>query len=152
MVYHLRKQLCWKWRKVYFILLHNFVHDFWKKHSKVHVSSPRYMQAPEAHTNFFQPLNSTFMWTSNFYYMSMYLNPIQDGLLRGWSRMEGPKRPPIPKICHIYPTMMKLGTVISYLKKIQKIYESRDTRLGFCWHHHFFTRNQQILLYQEIQI
>ena len=27
---------------------------------------------------------------------------------------------PFPKICHTYPTMMKLGTVIVYLKKIQK--------------------------------
>ena len=47
---------------------------------------------------------------------------------------------------------MKLSTVISYLKKIQKIYELRDTPLEFCWHQHFFTGNQQILLYQEIQI
>ena len=31
------------------------------------------------------------------------------------------------KICHPYPTKMKLGTVIPYPKKIQKIYESRDT-------------------------
>ena len=29
-----------------------------------------------------------------------------------------------------YPTMMKLDTVIPYLKKIQKIYESRDTPLS----------------------
>ena len=48
--------------------------------------------------------------------------------------------------------MMNLGTVIPYLKKIQKLYESRDTPLEFCWHQHFFTGNQQILLYQEIQI
>ena len=48
--------------------------------------------------------------------------------------------------------MMKLSTVISYLKKIQKIYESHDTPLEFCWHQHFFTGNQQTLLYQEIQI
>ena len=47
---------------------------------------------------------------------------------------------------------MKLGRVIPYLKKIQKIYQSRDTVPGFCWHQHFFTGNQQILLYQEIQI
>ena len=33
---------------------------------------------------------------------------------------------------HTYPTMMKLGTVISYLTKIQKIYESRDTPPEFC--------------------
>ena len=36
------------------------------------------------------------------------------------------------KICHTYPTTMKLGTVIPYPKKIQKIYESRDTPLEFC--------------------
>ena len=30
-------------------------------------------------------------------------------------------------LCHTYPTMMKLGTVIPYLKKIQKLYELRDT-------------------------
>ena len=65
---------------------------------------------------------------------------------------ESKKALPLPKICHTYPTMMKLGTVIPYLKKIQKIYESRDTPLEFYWHQHFFTGNQQILLYQEIQI
>ena len=37
------------------------------------------------------------------------------------------KWPPSLKICHTFPTMMKLGTVIPYLKKIQKIYESRET-------------------------
>ena len=47
---------------------------------------------------------------------------------------------------------MKLDAVIPYLKKIQKIYESRDTLPEFYWHHHFFTGIQQILLYQEIQI
>ena len=31
----------------------------------------------------------------------------------------GPKSP-LPKICHIYPTKIKLGTVIPYLNKIQK--------------------------------
>ena len=39
---------------------------------------------------------------------------------------------PFPKICHTYPAMMKLGTVIPYPKKIQKKYESRDTPLEFC--------------------
>ena len=38
----------------------------------------------------------------------------------------------LPKICHTYPAMVKLGTVISYLKKIQKIYKSRDRSLEFC--------------------
>ena len=44
----------------------------------------------------------------------------------------GAKRLPLPNICHTYPTMMKFGTVIPYLKKIQKVYESRDTHLDVC--------------------
>ena len=44
---------------------------------------------------------------------------------------------------------MKLGTVIPYLKKIKKIFELRDTPLEFCI---FFNKNQQILLYQQMQI
>ena len=48
------------------------------------------------------------------------------GFFRGCSRMGGgQKGPPLKSVTH--PTMMKLGTVIPYLKKIQKIYESRDT-------------------------
>ena len=46
-----------------------------------------------------------------------------------WGR--GVKNVPLPKICHTYPTMMKLSTVIPYLKKIQNIYESRDTPPDF---------------------
>ena len=42
------------------------------------------------------------------------------------------KRLLLPKICHTYPTMMKLGTVIPCLKKIQKVYKSRDTPLELC--------------------
>ena len=38
----------------------------------------------------------------------------------------GGQNVPLPKICHIYPTMMKLDTLIPYLKKIQKIYKSHD--------------------------
>ena len=37
----------------------------------------------------------------------------------------------VPKICHTYPTIMKLGTVITYLKKIQKLYKSHDAPLDF---------------------
>ena len=64
----------------------------------------------------------------------------------------GGKKTSLPKICYKYPTMMKLGTVIPYLKKIQKTYKSRDTAYEFYRHQHFFARNQQILRYQEIQI
>ena len=44
----------------------------------------------------------------------------------------GKKPLPLPKICHRYPTMMKLSTVIPYLKRMQKICESRDTPLELC--------------------
>ena len=44
----------------------------------------------------------------------------------------GPFCPLLPKIRHTYPAMMKLGTVIPYLWKIQKMYKSRDTSLEFC--------------------
>ena len=51
------------------------------------------------------------------------------GAAHGWVEA---KWPPLPKICHTYPTMLKFGTVIPYLKKIQKIYESRATLRDFC--------------------
>ena len=46
------------------------------------------------------------------------------GAAHGWGG--GFFGPPLHKICHTYPTVMKLGTVIPYLRKIQKMYESRD--------------------------
>ena len=69
-----------------------------------------------------------------------------------YGKFTGQKGPPLPKICHSYPTMMKLGAVIPYLKKIQKRNKQRDIPVEFCQHQHFFTGNQQLLLYQEIQI
>ena len=39
---------------------------------------------------------------------------------------------PLHKIFNTYPTMMKLDTVIPYVKKIKKIYKSCDTLLEFC--------------------
>ena len=81
---------------------------------------------------------------------SYNVNRIQDGLFQGCSRMRGGAFwPPLLEICHTYPTMMKLGTVIGYLRKTQKIYKSRDSSLQ---HQQFLTRNQQILLHQEIQV
>ena len=63
--------------------------------------------------------------TYTFYLMLkvfFVLNPIQDGPFQGCLRIgggEGKKPPPPPlKICHTYPTMMKLGTGIPYLNKI----------------------------------
>ena len=59
---------------------------------------------------------------------------------------------PLSKIGQTYSTMMKLGTVIPDIQKIQKIYKSRDIPHAFCLHQQFFSGNQQLLLYQEIQI
>ena len=72
------------------------------------------------------------------------------GAARGWG--VGAFLAPLPKVRHTYPTMMKLGTVKTYLRKIKKIYKSRETFLEFCLHQHFFNGNQQILLHQEIHI
>ena len=51
-------------------------------------------------------------------------NPIQDGPFRGCSRMGGVgwggQKGHQTKIYHTFPTMMKLLTVILYLKKTQK--------------------------------
>ena len=68
------------------------------------------------------------------------------GAAYGW----GKKAPSLKSVTHILQWWNL--AVITYLKKIQKIHESRDTPPEFCWHWHFFTGNQQILLYQDIQI
>ena len=57
-------------------------------------------------------------------------NSIQDGPIQGCSKMVVPKNLPSLKSV-TYPAMMKLGTVIAYLKNIQKLYKSRDTPLEF---------------------
>ena len=55
------------------------------------------------------------------------------GTAHGWGEPKRPlPHPFLPKICHKYPTKMELGTAIPYLKKTQKIDESRDTLLEFC--------------------
>ena len=61
------------------------------------------------------------------------------------SQIGGSKKATLPKIYHTYPAMIKLGTVMLFLKKISKIYISHDTPLEFCWYQHFFTPNQQVL-------
>ena len=53
------------------------------------------------------------------------------GAAHGWGG-GGAFWPPPPKIRHTYPSMIKLGAVIPYLTKIQKMYKSRDTSLEFC--------------------
>ena len=53
----------------------------------------------------------------------------------------------LSKICHTYPILMKLGTVVPCLKKIQIRHKSRDTSIAFCWHENFFTKKQQFLVF-----
>ena len=48
------------------------------------------------------------------------------GAAHGWGGERG-KKTLLLNICHTYPAMMKLGTVIPYLKEIKKMYESRNT-------------------------
>ena len=69
------------------------------------------------------------------------------GAAHGWGgggggRAKKPVPPPVSKICHTYPTIMKLGTVIPYTKKMQRMHKLRDTFLSFCCHQYFFTGNQ----------
>ena len=70
------------------------------------------------------------------------------GAAHGWG--EGVQKGPLlPKICHKYPAMMKLGTVVRCLKKSQKnINHTPCVVLTSA----FFIGNQQISLYQKIQI
>ena len=50
----------------------------------------------------------------------LHSNPSQDGPFRGCSQMGRTKRSPLSEICQAYPALMKLGTVIPYLNKIQQ--------------------------------
>ena len=54
-----------------------------------------------------------------------------------------------PQICHTYP--IKIGTVMPYLEQNKK-YINHMTRLEFYWYQHFFTKTQEILLYQDVQV
>ena len=67
-------------------------------------------------------------------------NPVQDGLLRGCSLMEGgrAKRPPSLKpVTHILQWWNFAQLYLT--QRRSKKYESRDRPLEFCWHQHFFT-------------
>ena len=58
--------------------------------------------------NFYSSLTNKKLVTKN---MDMFVTLFRMGFfgaVHGW----GPKKTPLPKICHTYPTMMKLDTVI----------------------------------------
>ena len=62
------------------------------------------------------------------------LNLFRKGFFGAAQEQEGGrgKKGPLRKICHKYLAMVKGGTVTPQLKKILKIYESRDTTPEFC--------------------
>ena len=84
--------------------------------------------------------------TSNYLINISFVNHIQVGSFRGcsWIGVQKCSLPSLPKICHTYPTMMKLSAIIPYLTKIQNIFKLRDTPIKFCWHQYFFTKNHQL--------
>ena len=74
---------------------------------------------------------------SKQYYLKLFAKYIFSAALGSGCR-NAPS--PLLKICHTYPKMIKLSTVIPYLTKIQNIYKSRDIPIKFCWHQYFFTK------------
>ena len=96
------------------------------------------------------PLNIDILISNLLYSRWLFFELITDG--GGGGEAKDPHPP--HKSCHTYSAMMTFGRVILYLKKIKTIYKSRDTNLEFCRHSYsyFFIKNQQLLLYQEIQI
>ena len=50
-------------------------------------------------------------------------NSIQERHFQGFSQMGGGKRCPVTKISQTSPIMIKLETVVLYLKKIQRIHK-----------------------------
>ena len=69
-----------------------------------------------------------------------------------YSRMGTPKSPPSPYLKSVIYIWQRWKLAQLYFTwknpNIQKIFKSRDS----CWYQHFSTRNQQLLLYQEIQM
>ena len=68
--------------------------------------------------------------------ISFLFNPIHNGIFRGCSRIWGGRQKGPPSLKSV-TNILQWWTVIPYLKKIPKIYESRDTPLEFCWHSNF---------------
>ena len=75
------------------------------------------------------------LFTTKTFIFQSYFNSNQNGTFLGYSRMGVEcERPQLPKICGTNTAMMRIGTVIVYLKEVQKIYELRDALLYDRWH------------------
>ena len=118
-----------------FLLYENFYDMVFTRHSAGKIWSSICIQDVVLHYQRIIPIQLIwlvfcirFAWKVNLMKMIIYMfrtqrriNPIQDGLFRGCSRMMGGLfGPPLLKICHTYSTMMKLGRVIPYRKKVKK--------------------------------
>ena len=86
-------------------------------------------------------------------------NPIQDGFFRGcWQRGMGrggggAKSTPPPCLKSLTHILQWWNlAVIPYVMKIQKLYESRETTLEFCWHQHFIPESANFAISRNIGI
>ena len=83
--------------------------------------------------------NTWFQYSLKFLARINMLNLFGVALFRATIEWAGNKAP-LPEISQTFTTIVSLGAVIPYLKRIQGIYGSRNTSLGFCWHQHFVPR------------
>ena len=90
-------------------------------------------------------------WMTTFFFFVALLTLFRMGFFgagHGWGDQKG--LPSLKPVTHILQWWNV--AVIPYLKKIQKLYESHDTPLEFCWHQHllpeisnfFISRNTDI--------
>ena len=70
------------------------------------------------------------VWGGNCVWFNCLISPHK------WKVSSGAEKPFFFKICHIFFRKIKLSKVIPYLKKIQKIYNSREPLPESCWHFH----------------
>ena len=68
------------------------------------------------------------------------------GLFGATSGFWGKKAPQLPKICHTYPTMMKLYTVVLTQERSKKYIDHVTHHLSSADINHFFTGNQLFFL------
>ena len=73
------------------------------------------------------PSSTTLSWVTLIFMLFVLSTLFRMGFFGTADRWGTGKKVPSLKPVYTYPAMMKLSTVTPYLKKIQKIYKSRDT-------------------------
>ena len=71
--------------------------------------------------------------------------------VHGWGGGGGQKGLPLPKICDTFPVIMKVGTVIPYLRRYKKYLNRVTHRLSFA-DTSLFSPEITKFCYQDIQI